>query len=215
MTCNGKMFVYLVIAIISFLCFIYGIINMKNTFIPSLEFYTTIGCFLFYIHAFYLELTNKKFTQNQSHSNCFLYVLRFILSYKFLFTILLASFLKFIILEVLLQESQIFNLPALTAITILTTKVLLPIFNIFNLIYNINRTRMTNAYDLTAMLIIFLIFGIINLILELCVFNTNNPFIKTLKKSIGEALLCLIFAISGIPLHDYFLNYKSEAHLLN
>ena len=211
---NGKAFIYLLIAIISLFCFIYSIIDYKESFVLYIELYTTIGCFIFYIGAFYKEIKNIKVTTSETPTGIFIFIINYIFSCKFLFSILLASFFKFIILDLLLLNKSNFNLPFLTVLTTWTTKVILPFLNILNLIYNIRIKRITNIYDITAMTIIFIVFAIINLFLRLLIFNTNSSFGKIMTDTSGDALLCLVFAISGLPLHDYFIDYKSNESLL-
>lgn len=211
---NIKVFIYLLMAIISLFCFVYGIVDYKENFVPYIELYTTIGCFIFYIGAFYKEIRNIKVNSNEIHTGVLMYIVNYIFSYKFLFSILLASFFKFTILDSLLLSKSVFNLPFLKVMLILTAKVVLPFLNILNLIYNIRVKRITNIYDITAMATVFIVFAIFNLVLRLLIFNTNSSFGKIMTETSGDALLCLVFAISGLPLHDYFINYRSSEALL-
>lgn len=210
-----KVFIYFLLAAISLFCFIYGFINYKESFVPYIELYSTIGSFIFFIGAFYTEIRNLKLNSNESHTGIFIYILNYIFSYKFLFSILVASFFKFTILDLLILNKQVFNLPFITVLFLLVTKIILPILNVMNLIFNIKNKRVTNIYDISAMALIFFVFALINLLLRLLIFNTNSSFGKIMTDTTGDALLCLVFSISGLPLHDYFINYRSNDPLLS
>jgi len=211
---NCKSIIYLAVAVFSLFCFINSLIESYQSFIPSLEFYTTLGCFLYFIYAFYLEISCLAFSHTTKYSNFIAYFVNFVFSYKFLFCILIASFLQYIIFFTLLQEKSSFSGNTLTSITLIGTRVVLPLFNVFYVICYITKCRITTRMDITIMFIIFMIFGGINLLLRALIFNKNSSFGSLFNLSLGEALLCLVFSISGIPLHDYFLKYRSATEPL-
>lgn len=206
---------YFLVSGISLFCFIHQLINNKQEFICSIEIYTTIGCFLFYGYLFYLEIKSETIRTSESITSSFcLYFLRFQLSYKFLFAILTASFLNFIIIESLQTNFSNFNKEFLVVLVMNLMKGFLPFFNVIILSFAFISYRSTIRRDITAMFLFFFLYFVLNLVLKIFIFYPNSEFWRIFEITLFNALLMLFFSISGLSLHDYLFKVNFNETLL-
>jgi len=214
-TLTFKGIIYFLVSAIALFCFIFSMIHNRDEFVLSLEMYTTLGSFLYYGYSFFQELKggSAPVVEDQSSSSFFVNILRFIFSYKFLYTILLASFLNFII-QSFRSNWENWDRDSASLVVMVLSRFFLPIFSIFNVVYGIEKGRLSSASDLTGLIIAFSIYFIINLILLSSVFASYEKFSRIFWVTLGNVLLLLFLAMSSIPMHDYFFKVKAGERLL-
>ncbi len=211
-----KSIVYLIVSIVALFCFTYSMINHKNEFVLSLEMYTTLGSFFYYAYSFFREIKGSSFIADQNNDlkiNFFSNMFRFIFSYKFLYSILISSYLGFIILS-LRSNWENWDRDNGTILVMVLSRIFLPIFSILNIAYGIEKGRLTTGNDLTGLIFAFLIFFLINVILLKSFFAPEEKFLTIISVTLGNVLMSMFLAISAIPMHDYFLKVKVEERLL-
>lgn len=215
MAITFKSIIYLIVSAISLFCFIFSMIHNRNEFVLSLEMYTTLGAFLYYGFSFFQELKGSSalLADDQPSSSFFVNVLRFIFSYKFLYTILIASFLNFII-QSLRSNWENWDRDSASLLVMILSRLFLPIFSIFNVVYGIEKGRISTVSELTGLFIAFSIYFVINLILLSSVFATEEKFSRIFWVTLGNVLLLLFLSMTAIPMHDYFFKVKPSERLL-
>ncbi len=209
-----KSIIYLLVSAVALFCFIYSMIHNKNEFVLSLEMYTTFGAFLYYGFSFFLELKGAPDNVGDDRSdNLCANIMRFIFSYKFLYSILIASFLNFMILS-LRSDWENWDRDSGTLLVMVLSKLFLPFFSIFNVVYGIERGKISSGNDLSGLFIAFSIYFVINIIILSNVFSTEEKISRIFWVTLGNVLLLLCLAISSIPMHDYFFKVKAGERLL-
>jgi hypothetical protein len=214
MSITFKSIIYLIVSALALFCFIYSMIHNRNELVLSLEMYTTLGAFLYYGYSFFQELKggNAVIIEERSDNFCVNFM-RFIFSYKFLYSIMIASLLNFVI-QSLRSNWENFDRDAGTVLVMVLSKLFLPIFSIFNVVYGIERGKLTSGNDITGLIIAFLVYFVINVIILSASFATEEKFSRIFSVTLGNVLLLLFFAMSSIPMHDYFFKVKPGERLL-
>jgi len=209
-----KSIIYLIVSAIALFCLIYSMIHNRDEFVLSLEMYTTFGAFLYYGYSFFQELKggSAPVVDDRSDNFC-VNILRFIFSYKFLYSILIASLLNFII-QSLRSNWENWDRDSTTVLVMVLSRLFLPIFSIFNVVYGIERGKLTTGNDLTGLLIAFMIYFVINVIILSTTFAHEEKFSRIFWVTLGNVLLLLFLAMSSIPMHDYFFKTKPGERLL-
>lgn len=214
-TITFKSIIYLIVSAVALFCFIYSMIHNRDEFVLSLEMYTTLGAFLYYGYSFFQELKggpNVPAADERSDNFC-INIMRFIFSYKFLYTILIASLLNFII-QSLRSNWENWDRDSGTVLVMVISKLFLPIFSILNVVYGIERGKLTSGNDLSGLIIAFTIYFVINVIILSTAFATQEKFSRIFWVTLGNVLLLLFLAMSAIPMHDYFFKVKAGERLL-
>lgn len=209
-----KSIIYLLVSAIALFCFIYSMIHNRNEFVLSLEMYTTFGAFLYYGYSFFQELKggNAGIVEERSDNFC-VNIMRFIFSYKFLYSILIASLLNFVI-QSLRSNWENWDRDSGTVLIMVLSKLFLPIFSIFNVVYGIERGKLTSGNDISGLIIAFLVYFVINVIILSAAFATEEKFSRIFWVTLGNVLLLMFLAMSAIPMHDYFFKVKAGERLL-
>ena len=213
-TITFKSIIYLIVSAIALFCFIFSMIHNRNEFVLSIEMYTTFGAFLYYGYSFFQELKGGSYPIPDDKSpNFCVGMMKFIFSYKFLYAILVASLLNFII-QSLRSNFENWDRDSASLLVMVLSRLFFPIFSIFNVIYGIEKGRLTSGNDLTGLIVAFIIYFFINVILLSTAFATEEKFSRIFWVTLGNVLLLLFLAMSGIPMHDYFFKVKSGERLL-